>query len=72
MKGKTLVKGHTLVREGHPHWKTGVPHSFRGGYGCGKCSCGEISSVLDSDAARKLWHKQHKTEVLRKMEAKNG
>lgn len=70
MKGKTLVKGHTLVREGWPHWSNDDPLNFRSKKGRGKCSCGAMSEWLGSTAQRKRWHKQHKAEVLRKMEVK--
>jgi hypothetical protein len=31
--------------------------------GRGECSCGERSPVLESNAARKRWHREHKAEV---------
>ena len=69
-KGKTLVNGHTLKREGQPHDNNGV---WRGrGYweGRGKCSCGALSDVLSTHSARKRWHKRHKAEVLNGMKGK--
>jgi hypothetical protein len=59
MKGKTLVKGHTLLFEGQP-WGT----MRRNGVGPGKCSCGLYSDEgLISNAARKRWHTAHKEEI---------
>lgn len=59
-RGKTLVKGHTLLFEGSPcgdaFWK-------RSGTGRGKCSCGIMSPLLPSNAARQRWHRQHKQEM---------
>lgn len=31
--------------------------------GHGRCSCGDASPCLDSGAARKRWHAEHKAEV---------
>ena len=64
--GKTLVKGHTLLFEGQP---LGIDIYARRGLGRGKCSCGAMSELLLSNAARKRWHKQHKEEVK---EERNG
>ena len=63
-RGKTLVKGHTLYREGWAHDQDGVP--FYAGNLCsgfGKCSCGALSPWLETRNARKQWHAQHKAEL---------
>ncbi len=59
------VPGHTLRHEGAPFndagyllWLDGTT----GGTGRAKCSCGELSPVYRSAAARKQWHRTHKTE----------
>lgn len=31
--------------------------------GCGVCSCGASSPVLETDGARKRWHRQHKDQL---------
>ena len=61
-KGKTLLKGHTLRREGQAFDERGrwLPNEP---YGCGKCSCGEVSVPLHTDAARKRWHRAHKDSL---------
>lgn len=63
------VTGHTLRSEGAAYDDHGRrinpatidPYS---GAGRGKCSCGALSDVLDSGAARKRWHRQHKAEQV--------
>jgi hypothetical protein len=62
--GKTLVKGHTLRFEGMALYDddgSGIYGWSRTGRG--ECSCGERSPVLESNAARKRWHREHKAEV---------
>jgi hypothetical protein len=54
MKGKTLLKGHALYREGRIRY-TGSAQA--------RCQCGAFSKPLESDATRKRWHKQHKEEI---------
>lgn len=71
----TRLPGHGLLREGKPWTRVGSDwievHS--GHHGRGRCSCGEASPVLSSDAARKRWHRDaHKPEVRKRMEAGNG
>ncbi len=60
LKGKTLVKGHSLLFEG----KTPGAIRWTGGEGPGKCSCGVLSPSLPTTGARQRWHKEHKAEVL--------
>ena len=59
-KGKTLVKGHTLFNEGELFYELGKLNRS----GNGECSCGAISEVLPSTAARQRWHREHKAEVV--------
>lgn len=59
MKGKTLLKGHSLYREGDS--------ITMGWHGQGKCSCGAISEFLSSNNARKRWHSQHKAELRKEL-----
>jgi hypothetical protein len=61
LKGKTLVKGHTLVFEG-----AALGQSNRTGPGIGGCSCGERSETLPTTAERKRWHAAHKKAVVAK------
>jgi len=56
MKGKTLLKGHTLLNEGKAVGRAA-------GAGLGGCSCGARSEELPSNVARQRWHKQHKDEI---------
>jgi len=59
-----IVKGHGLLREGDAHDESG---SYMGGSsaGYGFCSCGVRSALLESTAARKRWHRAHKSVVVR-------
>ena len=63
MKGKTLVKGHTLVMEGRLSWcrYDSLSHHF----GRGTCSCGAQSDELPTTTARQRWHRNHKEEMKR-------
>lgn len=65
-KGKTLVKGHALVREGAAFEDDGshTLYGGTGGVGRAKCSCGVMSPRLGSGRARRAWHAEHK-EVYR-------
>ena len=54
----TQIPGHGLRAEGKPG---GLYSGTRTGPGV--CSCGATSEVLESDAARKRWHVQHKADV---------
>jgi hypothetical protein len=53
------LPGHELKREGRIFDVLG----YRGKVGAAVCSCGWRSAVLDSDAARKRWHRDHKDAV---------
>ena len=64
MKGKTLLKGHTLWAEGDAVGR----HYSWSGLGCGSCSCGARSPELPSRAARRRWHAQHKDEIRKSQE----
>lgn len=59
LKGKTLVKGHSLLFEGAAFGRSWN----QSGAGMAKCTCGLMSPELPNRAARKRWHKQHKEEV---------
>jgi hypothetical protein len=68
----TRVAGHGLWSEGWPvdatpgkgaGWR---PGRHRTDAGCGLCECGEMSPVLDSVAARRRWHKEHKQQIREK------
>lgn len=64
----SLIPGHTLRFEGWAYDQHGEPFSGRNSpaEGRAKCSCGALSEVLPSTAARKRWHKEvHKPEVSR-------
>lgn len=52
------LPGHTLRFEGKVY---GYNHTVR--QGRARCTCGAESLVLDSDAARKRWHREHKDEI---------
>lgn len=64
--GQTLVAGHTLRYEGAPHAVNEQGQIVRPGpgrYGRGLCSCGRLSDLLTSSAARKRWHAEHKAAI---------
>lgn len=72
LRGKTLVKGHTLTWEGEALVKPScTEHECLGGsvrktntnHGHGLCSCGEMSGHEVTRAARKRWHREHKMRV---------
>lgn len=63
MSTTALVKGHTLRFEGQAFDANGYKASKQS-LGYGKCSCGALSDELDSNAARKRWHRAHKAEVI--------
>lgn len=61
------VPGHALQHEGKPfnwgEYYQGWVRVYGGPNGVGLCECGETSSLLGSDAARKRWHREHKRAV---------
>lgn len=62
MTGNRLA-GHTLKHEGKVYgYNRPVKH------GRALCSCGADSPALDSDAARKRWHREHKANVRAAMD----
>lgn len=68
LRGKTLVKGHSLLDEGAPFDQRGTRRDpdARGGLGYAKCSCGAMSPYLHSDRQRKAWHRDvHKPQAAR-------
>jgi len=75
----TRLSGHALCAEGKPCKRTSrhrtPPFSYdiiRSSTGSALCECGEKSPVLESDGARKRWHRQHKEQVRGGYEAANG
>lgn len=67
MKGKTLVKGHTLRMEGEAFNDLGY-QEWGLKVGRAKCSCGWLSEVASSRAARKRLHRAHKEAVKNESE----
>ena len=61
------LSGHELYSEGAPFDALGRPVNVwqggTGGIGRGKCSCGEMSDVLNSGNKRKQWHREHKDTI---------
>lgn len=53
---RSRLAGHTLPNEGR---------LIRGVWtGSTVCSCGAVSEILNSDNARKAWHREHKKELI--------
>ena len=62
-RGQTLLAGHTLRHEGQPHAvneRQEVVRVPEGRFGRACCSCGWLSDLVDSNAARKRLHAWHK------------
>lgn len=63
------LAGHTLRSEGAPFVRLGAgprgTYRPNGRIGRGLCSCGVMSDVLDSNAKRKKWHRDHKDDIRR-------
>lgn len=60
------IIGHGLMHEGAPHDSAGRRLHSNGSSGKGraKCRCGELSDQpLESAAARKRWHNEHKDQL---------
>lgn len=67
-KGKTLLKGHTLIGEGHPSTKTVLRdgklsfwHEPR--TKVAHCSCGAASPEGLSIKGNQRWHREHKDSL---------
>lgn len=56
---RSRLAGHTLPNEGRVHGDDAP-------FGRARCSCGEASEVLNSDNARKAWHREHKQELVKR------
>jgi hypothetical protein len=54
----------SLHLHGHRLFDEGRIFRCTGRHGEGKCSCGALSGILESDAARKRWHRFHVVRVL--------
>lgn len=65
-----LVHGHGLLNEGRAftdgggNCETCDVEAATGKRGHPRCSCGVLGPHLDSDAARKRWHRDHKNDIL--------
>lgn len=76
----TRLSGHALCAEGKPCRRTSKhrapPYSYEIIHGTSSgsalCECGEKSPRLDSDGARKRWHRDHKEQVRGGYEMDNG
>ena len=63
----TRLAGHALQHEGKPHVPGATSRWVRvyaSSSGVALCECGGTSRVLDTDVARKAWHRAHKQDVL--------
>lgn len=68
----TKTEKHTLVHAGTPHDEVGyelTDPKVTKGTGRAKCSCGWLSEELDTAAARKSAHAEHKAEVAAEADA---
>lgn len=63
------LHGHALWGEGAPHKDNGIRIWHMPAKGRGKCECGDLSEVLETNADRKRWHRAHKDEVRAEMAA---
>lgn len=58
---------HTLKADGAPHAANGDlvnSNKSTAGKGRARCSCGQLSEILDSRAARKMWFNGHKANPV--------
>jgi len=63
----TRLAGHALQHEGKPHVPGATSRWVRvygSSSGVALCECGRTSPVLDTDVARKAWHRDHKAAML--------
>lgn len=70
MKGKTLLKGHTLISEGKARVDRSCMECEALGWiarrkGHAKCSCGALSPHLPSKTKRQAWHREVHKEAIR-------
>jgi hypothetical protein len=74
MDTSARLSGHGLLREGKPWARLGDEwmEVRCGRYGRGRCSCGDSSPVLNSDAGRKRWHRDHKDKIRSDREARHA
>jgi hypothetical protein len=65
-KPSAFLSQHGLVGEGAPMndhgYRIGRLNSTSGS-GRARCACGELSSIFDSAAKRKAWHREHKDSI---------
>lgn len=59
-KGKTLLRGHSLVSEGAPNFNTKGHYRTYGEPAHAKCTCGALSPEGQTANANKKWHRAHK------------
>ena len=68
----TRVRGHGLLSEGRPDERRQGDEEDKPSWhradrwmheGHGLCQCGASSPLLDTNGARKRWHRQHKSEI---------
>ena len=63
---RTAIRGHALRSEGHAYERSDEEpwrRTWGSWTGVGLCECGETSTVLESNRARRAWHVQHKDAV---------
>jgi hypothetical protein len=62
-----ILPGHALRNEGRVFWDEHLERADDDppSRGSAVCECGATSPVLDSDNARKRWHREHKDEMRR-------
>lgn len=65
MKAARIISGHALQCEGAAFDPDGrrLRWASVAGKGHGRCECGAMNADLDSAAARRRWHRDHKVEV---------
>jgi hypothetical protein len=59
-----IVKGHGLRSEGGSCDESGIYLAGNRRSGYGFCACGARSSLLESTAARRRWHDEHKAAIV--------
>lgn len=65
---KLLLPGHKLRQQGAPYeWDGRKWFIAKGKVGKGLCTCGAPSPTLMNDNQRKVWHRQHREDIIADM-----
>lgn len=63
IRGKTILKGHSIWREGAATTDNGFDLVESTAPGHTICQCGAVSPYLPNTNQRKIWHRAHKDSL---------